>query len=235
MKTALVIRHVAFEDLGGFAGPIAEAGYDIRYVEAGRDRIDLGQGLAADLLVILGGPIGVYQTEDYPFLADETELARARLARDAPTLGVCLGCQLMAAALGARVYPGAAGKEIGFSPITLAPDGRESAVAELVTSEADVLHWHGDTFDLPAGARRLASSRLYENQAFAVGRRGLALQFHAEAEQDGLERWYIGHAAELGGADVSIARLRADAAAKASGLRQRGARFIARWLREIAS
>jgi GMP synthase (glutamine-hydrolysing) len=233
MKTALAIRHVAFEDLGSFAEPIAEAGFSICYVEAGMQAIP-AEAAEADLLIVLGGPIGVYQTDDYPFLSDEAALIRARLGRDAPTLGVCLGGQLMAAALGARVYPGGAGKEIGFAPITLTQAGRASALAALVEPEAEVLHWHGDTFDLPDGAVLLASSALYAHQAFAVGRRGLALQFHPEAEKDSLERWFIGHAAELGAAGVSIAGLRAAAEARARGLRARSRRFIARWLADIA-
>ncbi|HEY8063583.1 MAG TPA: glutamine amidotransferase [Methylosinus sp.] len=234
MKTALAIRHVAFEDLGSFAEPLVEAGFSIRYVEAGMQAIP-AEAAAADLLIVLGGPIGVYQTDDYPFLADETALIRARIGRDAPTFGVCLGAQLMAAALGARVYPGGAGKEIGFAPITLTDAGRAGALAALVEPEADVLHWHGDSFDLPDGAVLLASSALYAHQAFAVGRRGLALQFHPEAEKDSLERWLIGHTAELSAAGVSLAGLRADAAAKAPGLRERSRRFIARWLADVAA
>ncbi|MBG0808649.1 glutamine amidotransferase [Methylosinus sp. H3A] len=233
MKTALAIRHVAFEDLGSFAEPIAEAGFSIHYVEAGMQAIP-AEAAEADLLIVLGGPIGVYQTEEYPFLSDEAALIRARLGRDAPTLGVCLGSQLMAAALGARVFPGGAGKEIGFAPITLTDVGRKSALAALVEPEADVLHWHGDTFDLPDSAVLLASSALYAHQAFAVGRRGLALQFHPEAETESLERWFIGHTAELGAAGVSIAGLRAAAAAVGPGLRERSRRFIARWLADIA-
>lgn len=233
MKTALAIRHVAFEDLGSLAEPIAAAGYSIRYVEAGMQPIP-AEAADADLLIVLGGPIGVYQTEEYPFLADEATLLRARLGRDAPTLGICLGSQLMAAALGARVYPGGAGKEICFAPISLTQAGRDSALAALVEPEAEVLHWHGDTFDLPDGAILLASSALYAHQAFAVGRGGLALQFHPEAEKAGLERWLIGHAAELSAAGVSIVGLRAAAAAKASGLSERSRRFIARWLADIA-
>ncbi|OAI29631.1 GMP synthase [Methylosinus sp. R-45379] len=232
MKTALAIRHVAFEDLGSFAEPIAAAGYSIRYVEAGMQPIP-AEAADADLVIVLGGPIGVYQTEEYPFLADEAALLRARLGRDAPTLGICLGSQLMAAALGARVYPGGAGKEIGFAPISLTQAGRDSALAALVEPEAEVLHWHGDTFDLPDGAVLLASSALYAHQAFAVGRRGLALQFHPEAERDSLERWFIGHTAELSAAGVSIAGLRAAAAAKALGLSERSRRFIAHWLADI--
>ncbi|TDX65826.1 GMP synthase (glutamine-hydrolysing) [Methylosinus sp. sav-2] len=232
MKTALAIRHVAFEDLGSFAEPIAAAGYSIRYVEAGMQPIP-AEAADADLVIVLGGPIGVYQTEEYPFLADEAALLRARLGCDAPTLGICLGSQLMAAALGARVYPGGAGKEIGFAPISLTQAGRDSALAALVEPEAEVLHWHGDTFDLPDGAVLLASSALYAHQAFAVGRRGLALQFHPEAERDSLERWFIGHTAELSAAGVSIAGLRAAAAAKALGLSERSRRFIAHWLADI--
>src|ERR1700743_576111 len=119
-KTLLAIRHVAFEDLGGFEAPLAEAGYAIRYADMGVDAI-AGFG-APDLLVVLGGPIGVYEDDLYPWLKDEIALIAARLKAQKPTLGICLGAQLMARALGARVYPGRA-KEIGWKPLTLTSAG----------------------------------------------------------------------------------------------------------------
>ena len=151
---------------------------------------------AADLLVVLGGPIGAYEEELYPFLADELRVIERRLAAGRPVLGICLGSQLMARALGARVYPGT-GKEIGWAPLQLTAAGRDSCLAPL-GGGAPVLHWHGDTFDLPKGASLLASTPRYKNQAFAWQRHGLALQCHIEATAAGLERWYIGHACEIG-------------------------------------
>jgi len=195
-RSALVIRHVAFEDLGLLAPLLAARGIATRHVEAGAEDLRGFDPLAPDLVIVLGGPVGAYERESYPFLVDEAALLERRLAADRPTLGICLGAQLMAAALGARVYSGGH-KEIGWKPVTLSVAGRRSCLAGL--GYAHVLHWHGDTFDLPAGAVHLAASDLYPNQAFAWGRTGLALQFHLEAtDPRSLERWFIGHAAEIG-------------------------------------
>lgn len=224
MKTACAIRHVPFEDLGYFAAPLEEAGYAIRYLEAGLDAP--GAADNADLLVVLGGPIGVYQTEVYPFLADEIAVVRRRLADGRPTLGLCLGAQIMVAALGGRVFPGGT-KEIGWSELTLTDAGRASPLAAL--DGTPVLHWHGDTYELPDGAVNLASSAVYEQQAFAVGDHGLALQFHPEVTAEGLERWYIGHTVELGVAGVSVIDLRADAARFAAGLADAGRAMLRQW------
>src|SRR5438128_11312748 len=143
LKQAAAIRHVPFEDLGAFETALREAGYEIRYVEAGFD--DLGaDGLHdAELLVVLGGPIGAYEEASYPFLGDELALLECRLKADRPTLGICLGAQLIARALGSRVYPTGA-KEIGWSPLELSAAGRTGVLRHL--DGLDVLHWHGDTF-----------------------------------------------------------------------------------------
>lgn len=235
MKKAVVIRHVAFETLGSFAAPLAEAGYEIVHVEAGCDDPVEAGAAEADLLVVLGGPIGVYQSGDYPFLLGEIEVVRQRLVRDAPTLGICLGCQIMAAALGAKVFPGAAGAEIGWGPITLTEAGGNSPLRELIDPEPVVLHWHGDTFDLPPQATLLASTARYPHQAFSVGRNGLALQFHPEVERVGLESWFIGHAAEIAHVpDLNVPDLRAETSRYAPGLRQRGQRMARRWLAGLA-
>src|SRR6202049_4627852 len=111
-KSCLAVRHVAFEDLGLLGPLVAERGYDIRYHDAGIDRFDAETLAAPDLLIVLGGPIGVYECETYPFITDEIAAVAARIAANKPMLGICLGAQIMAAALGARVAPGPA-KEIG--------------------------------------------------------------------------------------------------------------------------
>ena len=176
MKTVLAIRHVAFEDLGGFEAPLKATGYAIRYADMGVDRIaDLP---APDLLAVLGGPLGAYEDDVYPFLRDEIALIATRLTAGQPTLGICLGAQLMARALGARVYPGP-GKEIGWKALALTAPG-EKLLAPLTVP---VLHWHGDTFDLPQGATNLAATDICDHQAFAYGRHALAFQFHPEAQQ----------------------------------------------------
>ncbi len=234
VKRALAIRHVAFEDLGNFAGALADRGYGVAYADAGLDDLGALDPLGPELLVILGGPIGAYEEESYPFILDELRLLENRLAADLPTLGVCLGSQLMARALGARVYAGGR-REIGWAPLVLTEAGRRCSIRFLAPEETPVLHWHGDTFDLPRGAVRLASTSAYENQAFAWGRRALALQFHAEATAGGLERWFIGHACEIGTTPgVTVAGLRRDTARFTPALERQGRRFFEAWLDEVA-
>jgi GMP synthase (glutamine-hydrolysing) len=229
LKSAIVIRHVAFEDLGNFREPLEGRGSDVRYVEAGVDDLTGLDAIAPDLLVVLGAPIGVYEDAAYPFLKDEIRLIERRLAAGRPLLGVCLGAQLIARAAGSRVYPGKA-KEIGFAPLTLTAEGRASCLGVLDEAHGMVLHWHGDTFDLPAGAQRLASTPLTENQAFNMGANVLALQFHMEVDPRHLERWLIGHACELGHAGIDIKALRADAGRLGPAVAAAGLRAFSRWL-----
>ncbi len=223
------LRHVAFEDLDAFADVLARRGFAVSYCEAALDDLAAADLLAADLVVVLGGPIGAYEERDYPFLAPEIALIERRLGQGRPVLGLCLGAQLMVRALGARVY--AAGfKEIGWAHVELGAAGRRSPLASLGAGAA-VLHWHGDTFDLPAGAVHLAATARTPNQAFAWERHGLALQFHIETTARGLERWYVGHTLEIATtAGVSVPALRADAARHAAALTQAGAAMLEAWL-----
>jgi GMP synthase (glutamine-hydrolysing) len=230
---ALAIRHVAFEDLGTLGAELSRAGFAIDVVDACTADLSAFPPADPDLLVVLGGPIGVYEQEAYPFVADEIALIRARLAAERPTLGICLGAQLMAAAAGAGVRPGTQGKEIGWSPLLPAPGTAASpAFAELLASGARVLHWHGDTFDLPAGASHLASTGRYPNQAFALGRYGLGLQFHLEVTPSNLERWYVGHACELAHAGLRVADLRDEGRRFGPALEEASGRFWRAWLAE---
>ena len=229
-RTAVAIRHVPFEDLGILEGLLAARGFTIAYCEAGVDDVAAVHPVAPDLLVVLGGPIGAYEETAYPFVLDEVRLLERRLAAGRPTLGICLGAQLMARALGARVYPGGR-KEIGWGPLTLTEAGRLSPLRFLAPEDTAVLHWHGDTFDLPAGATLLASTEPYERQAFAWGGHGLALQFHCEVTARGLERWFIGHACEIAGMpDIAVPHLRGDSARWAPILGPLGRKTFDAWL-----
>jgi len=228
--SALAIRHVAFEDLGSFARVLRARGFRVAYRDAGRHDIGALDALAPDLVVVLGGPIGAYEENVYPFLRDELRLIERRLAAKRPVLGICLGAQLMARALGARVHPGRA-KEIGWSALTLTPEGARSPLGFLAPEKTKVLHWHGDTFELPKGATRLAATDPCANQAFALGRRALALQFHAEVSAKIIETWLIGHAHEIGATPgVTVEQLRADTARFAPALAAQGPRCFAAWL-----
>ena len=225
MKTALAIRHLHFEDLGSLQPLLLERGYTLRYLEAGTD--DLRDAALADLLVVLGGPIGAFDEQLHPFLLDELTLIERQLQQQRPLLGICLGAQLIARALGARV--GDMGfKEIGFAPLTLSAQGQASVLAGL--QGVPVLHWHGDRFELPDGAIPLAGTALCANQAFSVGRHVLALQCHLEAQPQQIERWLIGHACELSQSGIDPRRLRCQAAAVASSLPAAAQAVFAAWL-----
>ncbi|MDQ2080341.1 glutamine amidotransferase [Xanthobacteraceae bacterium Astr-EGSB] len=227
MRSCIAVRHVAFEDLGLLDDLLAARGFSARHVDAGVDAITADTLLAPDLVVILGGPIGVYEEDAYPFLVSETAAIAARLARNRPTLGICLGAQLVAKALGAAVAPGPR-KEIGWAPIELSAEGRASALAPL--ADTAVLHWHGDNLELPAGAVRLAATAACPNQAFAIGRHTLALQFHIEADPAKIERWLIGHCGELAAARIDPRVLRRDAVTQGPVTATAGRAVLGAWL-----
>lgn len=227
-RRALAVRHIAFEDLGTLEELLAERGWQVGYVEAAGDNLAAVETAAPELLIVLGGPIGAYQDDDYPFLEREVAIVERRLARGLPTLGICLGAQLMARALGARVYP-SGHQEIGWGKVTLSAAGTASCLAPLAATP--VLHWHGDTFDLPAAAIHLAATGPCPNQAFARGANALALQFHIEVRAADLERWFVGHAVEIAAADgVTVAALRADTARHGAALETAGRACLERWL-----
>jgi GMP synthase (glutamine-hydrolysing) len=231
-KKAIAIRHVPFEDLGTLSTALHQWDYQVTYLEAGLDRLNTLDPLSPDMLVVLGGPIGAYDTEDYPFLNEEKRLLSTRLQADLPTLGICLGAQLMASALNARVYPST--PEIGWSPIELSEAGKQSFLNYLAPERTSVLHWHGDTFDLPDGATHLASTPACQNQAFAWGNYGLALQFHPEVTAANLERWFIGHARQIGtNPELSVTGLRQDTARYAPTLEAQAPYLWQAWLETV--
>ena len=226
--TVYAIQHLAFEDLGAWENVFYQLGLRVRYFEAGID--DLRKAYEyKGLTIILGGPIGVYETVDYPFLQQEIDVLKVRLEKNLPTLGICLGAQLIAHALGAKVYAGHS-KEIGWSKLTL-PVAENNPLQALENIE--VLHWHGDTFDLPEQAELLASSDLYPNQAFRVGQNILALQFHAEVASESLEKWLIGHTCELRKAQINIPTLRADHQSYAPALEQAASSVLLHYLENL--
>lgn len=242
---ALALTHLPFEDLGSLDGILCERGFTVETVEATASVFPRQQLLDADLVVVLGGPIGVYETADYPFLNHEIETIAARLKARKPTAGICLGAQLIATALGAKVAPGQNGSEIGWSALHAPENGPDlitktaisdtkkplfDAFAPLLADGLQVLHWHGDTFDIPKGAVHLASSDQYPNQAYAVENYAVALQFHVEVTAIGLERWYVGHTGELRAKNIDIKELRAAGVSNARKLEDAGRRFWNRWL-----
>lgn len=227
-KTIYAIQHLAFEDLGSFEDIFYQHGFRVRYFEAGVD--DLRPALEhSGLTVILGGPISAFERDRFPFLGQEVDLLKQRLANNLPTLGICLGAQLIAKALGANVYPGHT-KEIGWGQLTLHPV-INNILAPL--ENIKVLHWHGDAFDVPENAELLASSDNYPHQAFQLGNNILALQFHAEVTEEDLEKWLIGHCIELDQAKIDINQLREENHKYAAQLEQSARLIVEAYLQQL--
>jgi len=233
-----VIRHLAFEDLASFTSVLQAKDIEVNYIEAADFALtpeDLSQidPLSDELLIILGGPISVNDQAMFPFIETEINLLKQRIAADKPTLGICLGAQLIASALGADVYSGEE-KEIGWSPLNLTEAGKHSALRYLSAEHCSILHWHGETFDLPDNAVLLASSEMYSNQAFSYGKNILALQFHPEITQRVMEKWFIGHIGEIMQTDgISVEKLRKETHQFANQLEMQGELFFNSWLNEV--
>jgi GMP synthase (glutamine-hydrolysing) len=224
-RTATAVRHVAFEDLGLLESVLHDGGYTVVTVDAGIDDV-IEPITASDLVVVLGGPIGANDADRFPFLAEEIAALRTRVDADQPTLGICLGAQLLARAMGAVVAP-SGHTEIGYAPLTLTPAGERSPLRHL--TDTPVLHWHSDRFAIPAGAQHLASSAGCDNQAFALGTL-LGLQFHLEVAPETVERWLIGYADSLAAAGIEPSDLRQDAARAGPELTRAARDVVAEWL-----
>jgi GMP synthase (glutamine-hydrolysing) len=182
----LVLQHIACEPPAAFEDELRS-----RELELVRVELDEGEVLPASPayagIVVMGGPMGAYEDDRYPWLAGEKRFLREAVARDVPVLGVCLGAQLLAASLGARVYSGS-DAEVGLLPVELTAAAADDPVFGDAPDRFPTLQWHGDTFDLPAGATLLAQSPAYRNQAFRVGR-SYGLQFHVEVTPELAAQW----------------------------------------------
>lgn len=227
MRTALVLQHSDHVTLDLVGEWLAARDWRVETHWPAREATP--SLLAADLVVVLGGTMGVYETAAHPWISEELAALRARLDAGGRTLGLCLGAQMMAAALGARVYRGGAGKEIGWKRLTLTQAGQASVLAPL--DGLALMQWHGDTFDLPDGATHLARDALYEHQAFAFGAHALALQFHLEVSAAGLETWLTDrNDPELAEIGLTAGALRAEAALAAPRARDAAFAVLDSWM-----
>lgn len=215
MKTCVALRHLAFEDLGLIAPFLLERGWKVRYCDVGVDDLSTREIRDADLLVVLGGPIGAEDDAMYPFLVEEVRLIQTRLTSKKLTLGICLGAQLIARALGASVKP-MGHKEIGYAPIHLTVTARESPLVHL--GDQHVLHWHGDQFSMPKGIESLASTPACPHQAYLAGAYVMAWQFHLEVDAKKIEQWLIGHCSEISLQGIDPQQLRVAAKLHAAPL-----------------
>lgn len=187
----LIVKNIAIEGPGTIEDYLKKEkiDYEIREFSKG-EIIRTSEGYSH--LIVMGGPMAVYEMDRYSFLKDEAVLIEDFINKKRPVLGVCLGAQMIAHVLGAKVYPGGI-QEIGWYKVKLTEEGlKDRASKELEVNgsgEAEVFQWHGDTFDLPEGSVRLACSEAYPNQAFRYGR-SYALQFHIEVTPEIIREWF---------------------------------------------
>ena len=183
----VVLQHAEWEGPGIIAREAKSRGLDVEI-----RRLDLEDEVPeadhVDGLVVMGGPLGAYEEDWYPFLAKECKLLAAVVSQRSPVLGVCLGAQLLAKALGGKVFPGHRA-EIGFGSIDLTQTGQRDPLFAGIGNVVPAFHWHGDTFTLPAGAALLASSQMYPHQAFRFGTCAYGLQFHVEPDAKTWAAW----------------------------------------------
>lgn len=187
------LQHVPFEGLASIRGWIERGGHKVTCT-----RLYTGDGLprpeTVDLLIVMGGPMGVHDVDQYPWLQAEKDFLRATIDAGKRVLGICLGAQLIAEVLGARVYPNGQ-KEIGWFPVKRCTEASASLLGRLLPESFDAFHWHGDTFDLPPGAVHLAQSSVCRHQAYTIGDRILGLQFHLETTPESAQE-LIEHGAD---------------------------------------
>lgn len=230
---AVIFRHNE-KPIGNFEATLKKSNVEYEIINAFLDEIPADfDPLKPDLLIVMGGAPGVYQADTYPFLKQELKILEKRLAADLPTLGVCLGCQLMAGALGGKNYYGAErGKprELGWCKIKVNEAGMKTPVRHLDQSATLVIQSHVDTFELPKGATLLASSDIYENQAFSWGRNVLGLQCHPETDLNACKAWYVSNAGSVYKGEVDLADWRAKTEKYLPTMLQQSEKFLSEWL-----
>lgn len=227
-----MIRHESHVHLGNFEAVLLDHGYEIEVVDASAPDFEAALDAArdADLLIVLGSAAGVYEADRHAFIRPEIAAVQQRLAAEQPTLGVCFGAQLIAAALGSDVRPGAS-VEVGYRDLAVTDEGLSSPVRHTVG--VPMAEWHGDTFDLPAGTTRLASSAAYENEAYGIGDWMLAVQFHPELTDEMHEEWLVSGLRYVTDAGYDPDELRADRARSGAAMQEASARMLADYLERL--
>ncbi|MCB2411992.1 glutamine amidotransferase [Demequina sp. TTPB684] len=218
-----VVRFVAFEDLGVWEDELTSHGFTVRYLDVGVD--DIAAAADAPLAIVLGAPIDADDDERYPVLSEVRSVLEARSVADLPTIGICLGAQLMAMALGGGVGRGQ--REVGWARLT--PSAAAAGTPWEALCGAQVLHWHADEVHLPAGAVSLASTVATAHQVFVHGKQ-VGFQCHPEADPEAIERWLIGHTAELTAWGIDLEQLRAQARGEAEEAVAASIRSLRAWL-----
>ncbi|HZC46481.1 MAG TPA: type 1 glutamine amidotransferase [Candidatus Acidoferrum sp.] len=233
MAKIYVLQHHPAENLGTVADALEGAALAWQYV-----RVNDGQQLPENMkgaggLIIMGGPMAVYQTDRYPWLRDEMRLIEDAVKSNLPVLGVCLGAQILAAALGAKVDRNPNGKEIGWHPIRLHDSAKDDRLLHGMPATITSFHWHGDIFELPAGAVSLASSEKTPCQAFRHGDKTYGFQFHLEVTQESVAAMAAAFAKELIRENIPADRMIAQAAEFLPQLERISDTVFSRWASPI--
>jgi GMP synthase (glutamine-hydrolysing) len=233
---AVILRHNE-KGIGGFAATLRKANVEYDIVNAYLDEIPQDfDPLASELLIVMGGSPGVYQSETYSFLKQELKILEKRLAADLPTLGVCLGCQLMAGALGGKNFYGrerGLERELGWCEVTVNDAGAKTPVRHFDKKLTRVVQSHVDSFDLPKGAALLASSDIYENQAFAWGQNALGVQFHPEADLQACKSWYVSNSGAVYRGEIDLPEWKKNTDKYLPAMTQQSDRFLSEWLAQM--
>lgn len=233
MRKILVIQHVPHEGLGTIGGSLRSSGLKADFhkvYENARMPVDI-KGYSA--LIVMGGPMGVYEDDIHPFIKKELRLIESALKSETPVLGVCLGSQMLAKAAGAKVYKGKS-KEIGWYRTTLTESGRADRLFTGFPKEFTVFQWHGDTFDVPPNGVNLASSELFPHQAIRVGRRAYGFQFHLEVTEEMISGWIGVNSDELKPLkSIDPAKIIKETPKMIKALHQYGGAVVSRFLRMV--
>ena len=234
MDEVLVFQHDPFEDLGFFAEVLEKQGADYRVIRLFHGEMPEEEIKNVGSLIVLGGPMGVDEEESFPFLRWEKRIIRAAIDEAVPVLGICLGAQLIASALGTQIFHGPV-KEIGWNPISITPHGQVDSLLGYLPENATVFQWHGDGFNLPPGAIRLASSAHYSTQAFRVGKKIYGLQFHLEVTPGMIERWIEQRSKNLALVPYIFPdKILADTPSYAPTLKYYAERFLSEFIRRVS-
>ena len=234
MDEVLVFQHDPFQDLGFFAEVLEKDGANYRVIRLFDGEMREAELKDVGLLIVLGGPMGVDEEETFPFLRWEKRIIRAAIDEAVPVLGISLGAQLIASTLGTQIFHGSV-KEIGWSPISITPYGQVDSLIGYLPEHVNVFQWHGDGFDLPAGAIRLASSAHYSTQAFRLGKTVYGLQFHLEVTPPMIERWIDQRSKELALVPYVVPdKILADTPRYAPTLKYYAEKFLSEFIRRVS-
>ena len=221
------------EGLGSMEGFFHRQGVEADYVALHAGEKIPGDAGRYNGVVILGGPMNVYQEKEYPFLVEEDRFIKKSLAELKPLLGICLGSQLIAKAAGAKVLTGHR-KELGWYDVSLTGAGRDDLLFKGFPKEFKVFQWHGDTFNIPSGAEKLACSEIFPNQAYRLGN-AYALQFHIEVTDSIIAQWMKEYSGEMNSLDyIDAKQIEKDTKKYSKGLYKLADKFYGNFLKILA-